>query len=30
MYEAATGEAAAVSLADVDIFKKGLEPLAAR
>jgi uncharacterized protein YecE (DUF72 family) len=30
MYEAATGEAAAISLADVDLFKKGLEPLASR
>ena len=30
MYEAATGEAAAISLADVDLFRRSLEPLASR
>jgi len=30
MYEAATGEAAAISLADVDLFRRSLEPLSAR
>ena len=30
MFEAATGEAAAVSLADVEIFKRSLEPLAGK
>jgi uncharacterized protein YecE (DUF72 family) len=29
MFQAATGEVAAISLADIDLFKKSLEPLAA-